>query len=403
MFHRFLLFLAVTLIACNAQERVSRTAPWSFRLAQSFMTMQPDTMHHPEDKRTPKWEYEMGLVLEGFYQMWEHTKDSQYVAYIRKNLEAYIQPNGSIRTYKLDEFNIDKVAPGKVTLRMYQMLGDEKFKKAADTLRHQLSLHPRTKEGGFWHKKIYPSQMWLDGLYMGEPFYTLYANQYNEQSSYDDIAKQFLLIENNSRDPRTGLYFHGWDESRSQRWANPKTGTSPHLWGRSLGWFAMALVDVLEIFPENHHNQKDLLRIFSSLADDLLKPRDDSTKLWYQVIDRQGDEGNYTEASASTMLTYAFAKGARLGYLPKEYADRAAESFNGILDHLVTVDDQGLVHLHRVCSVAGLGGNPYRDGSYEYYIGEPQRADDFKGYGPFLLAAIELERLGKISTEGSNK
>jgi len=389
--------VVVLLAACSAQQRVPARAPWSLRIAQSFLVMNPDTIMYRDDPRTVKWEYEMGLVLEAFFRMWEHTRDSQYVYYIRKNLEQYIQPDGSIRTYELREFNIDKVAPGKVTLRMYQMFGDEKFKRASDTLRHQLSLHPRTSEGGFWHKKIYPYQMWLDGLYMGEPFYTLYANQFGEPTAYDDIAKQFLLIEKNNLDPTTGLYYHGWDESRQQRWANPKTGTSPNFWGRAMGWFAMALVDVLEIFPEDHPNRKDLLRIVSNLAKNVLKQRDEKTRLWYQVVDKKAAEGNYTEASASAMFTYAFAKGARLGYLPATFADRAAESFRGIIENLTSVDDTGVVHLHRVCRVSGLGGNPYRDGSYAYYIGEPQRTDDFKGYGPFLLSAIELERLGKIT------
>ena len=405
MFRR--LFVVVLLLSavvcCHAQERISHTAPWSVRLAHSFMAIQPDTMKYDDDPRPAKWEYEMGLMLEAFYRMWEHTADERYLGYIRNNLEQYIREDGSIRTYELDEFNIDKIAPGKITLRMYQKFNDAKFKNAADTLRRQLSLHPRTTEGGFWHKNIYPHQMWLDGLYMAEPFYTLYANHYGEKSAYDDIAKQFLLIEKHTYDPRTGLFFHGWDEARQQRWADPKTGTSPNLWGRSLGWFAMALVDVLEIFPQDHPNRKDLLRIISNLAKNSMKQRDQKTNLWYQVVNMQHAEGNYTEASASAMFAYAFAKGARLGYLPPLYADRAAESFRGLLEHHISVDENGIVHLLRTVKVGGLGGNPYRDGSYEYYIGEPLRTDDFKGYGPFLLSAIELERAGKITAGGSGK
>lgn len=383
------------LCSCNTAAQLSERkvlSPWAERIARSFLIMHPDSINYAGEIKSQRWNYEQGLMLEAIYQMWRYSADSQYIRYIKKNLDYYIASDGTIRTYIPDEFQLDNIAPGKVVLRLYEITRDSKYHLAVDLLRHQLALQPRTSEGGFWHKRIYPNQMWLDGLYMAEPFYTYYATLFADTIAFNDIVRQFILIKQHCYDRHTGLYFHGWDESKQQRWANPSTGCSPNLWGRSLGWFTIALVDVLDYFPEQHNGRTDLLRILNDLSKNILKQRDEKTKLWYQVVDKPGEKGNYLEASASTMLTYAFAKGANRGYLPAEFRIRAEESFQGILSHLVTVDSSGIVHLHHTCSVGGLGGNPYRDGSVAYYLSEPQRTDDFKGYGPFLLAAIELEK-----------
>jgi unsaturated rhamnogalacturonyl hydrolase len=354
--------------------------------------MHPDSINYPGEMKSRRWNYEQGLMLEAMYQMWKLSGDSLYIRYIEKNLDYYIQDDGKILTYKYQEYQLDNITPGKAALRLYDRTKKIKYRIAADTLRRQLSDQPRTNDGGFWHKKIYPYQMWLDGLYMAEPFYTLYSVTFNDTTAFDDIAKQFLLIAKHCYDERTGLYFHGWDESKQQRWANSRTGCSPNLWGRSLGWYAMALVDVLEYFPENHPKRSELLKILNTLAVNMLKQRDEKTKLWYQVVDKPNEKGNYLEASVSSMIAYTFAKGANCGYLPVEFRTRAEETWRGILEHLVSIDTSGIVHLDHVCSVSGLGGTPYRDGSVAYYVGEPQRTDDFKGYGPFLLVAIELEK-----------
>jgi unsaturated rhamnogalacturonyl hydrolase len=366
---------------------------WSTRIAQSFIALHPDSINYPDEEKSRKWNYEQGLMLEAFYQMWLHTNNEEYKTYLKKNLDYYIQDDGTIKTYTLTEYNMDNVAQGKAALRAYGLFHEKKYLLAAEVLRKQLASQPRTPEGGFWHKKIYPNQMWLDGLYMGEPFYTLFSIIMKDTAAFNDIANQFLLIAQHCKDPRTGLFFHGWDESKEQRWANKKTGCSPNLWGRSLGWYAMALVDVLDDFPLQNPKRKELVSIFQSLMENVLKQRDEKSKLWYQVIDKQGEQGNYLEASASAMFTYACAKGARKGYLDKNFSSAAEESFNGILKNLVAVDDHGRIFLHDVCRVSGLGGTPYRDGSYSYYISEPRRTNDFKGYGPFLLAAIELEKI----------
>lgn len=367
-------------------------APWSERIASSFMTMHPDSIVYEDEAKSRKWNYEQGLMLEAFYQMWKHTNDSMYFRYVKTNLDHYIADNGEILTYKVSEYNIDNIAPGKVVVRMYGHTGDERYRTAAELLMKQLQTHPRTNSGGFWHKKIYPNQMWLDGLYMGEPFYAIFAQTFGEKHAFDDIAHQFLLIRDNNKDPKSGLYFHGWDESREQKWADPKTGLSPNLWGRSIGWLAMALVDVLEIFPAEHPKRPELLAMFADLSERAWQARERSSNLWYQIIDKKEQRGNYLEASVSTMLTYAMARGVNLGFLPDEFGARAVLSFEGILKEFVTTDE-GVVSLHSVVKVGGLGGNPYRDGSFEYYISEPLRTNDFKGYGPLLLAAIEVEKL----------
>ena len=389
-----ILFLGVFGLFCC---RDAPESPWSERIAQSFMTLHPDSIVYQDEAKSKKWNYEQGLMLEAFFQMWKHSGDTMYFRYVKKNIDHYVTDDGSILTYKLADYNIDNIAPGKAVVRMFRQTGDERYRKAAGVLRGQLREQPRTLSGGFWHKKIYPFQMWLDGLYMGEPFYTMYANTFGEEQAYDDIAHQFLLIRENHKDPRTGLYFHGWDESGQQRWADPKTGCSPNLWGRSIGWLAMALVDVLELFPEDHPKRADLMTMFNDLAEHAWQARDTSSNLWYQIVDRKEQPGNYLEASASTMLTYAMARGANLGYLPDRFAKRASTSFDAIIGNFVKVD-AGVVSLHSVVKVGGLGGDPYRDGSFEYYISEPTRINDFKGYGPLLLAAIEVEKSGRKET-----
>jgi len=368
---------------------------WSVRIGDSFISLHPDTIVYADEEKSKRWNYEQGLMLEAYYQLWLHTKDDRYTAYLKKNLDHYIRENGFIETYRLTEFNIDNITPGKAVLRVSSLFREEKYSRAADTLRKQLSLHPRTSEGGFWHKKIYPNQMWLDGLFMAQPFYTLYSAQRGDDTAFNDIARQFLLINKHARDPKSGLFFHGWDESRQQRWADPVTGCSPNLWGRSLGWFAMALVDVLDDFPEHHPQRQALVDIFSNMMENVLKQRDPKKYIWYQIVDKPEAEGNYPEASASAMFTYAFAKGVNKGYLPARFQTAARESFGGLVKQFVTQDAAGHIFLNDVVKVSGLGGNPYRDGSVKYYLSEPKRTNDFKGYGPFLLAAIEIEKMKK--------
>jgi unsaturated rhamnogalacturonyl hydrolase len=274
---------------------------------------------------------------------------------------------------------------------LYRITGEQRYRQAIALVRNQLAHHPRTPSGGFWHKRIYPHQMWLDGLYMASPFYAEYAQVFREPAGFDDVVHQMCLIEEHTRDPHTGLLYHAWDESKQQRWANPVTGCSPHFWARAVGWYAMALVDVLDYLPEGQVGRSAVVAILLRLAEAVAKVQDPATGLWYQVLDQGSRAGNYLESSASCMFVYALAKAVRKAYLPADYAEVARRGYRGIVKHFITIDDQGQVNLERTCSVAGLGGDPYRDGSYEYYIGEPIATNDPKGVGAFILATVEIE------------
>lgn len=373
---------------------LSAQAPdnWSARMANTLMHTYPDSFAY--DKAKPaRWDYELGLYLYSLEQLWRQTGDGRYYRYIRQQMDFYIQEDGKIRTYDPKIYNIDHITPGRSLLLLWQQTGQEKYRLAAQQLRQQLAEHPRTKEGGFWHKKRYPWQMWLDGLYMGEPFYAEYSKVFNEPQNFDDIANQFIWIENHTRDAQSGLLYHAWDESHEQRWANKTTGQSPHFWGRAMGWYAMGLVDVLDHFPKDHPKQQQLLEILQRLAMAVTKVQDAKTGLWYQVLDKATEPGNYHEASASCMFTYALLKGARLGYLDAPYLETGKKAYAGILKEFMVQSADGAWHLDKVCSVAGLGGDPYRDGSFQYYISEPIRKDDLKGAAPFMLASLEMERL----------
>jgi unsaturated rhamnogalacturonyl hydrolase len=276
---------------------------------------------------------------------------------------------------------------------LYDVTHDEKYKKAAFLKMKQLETHPRTKEGGFWHKKIYPWQMWLDGIYMGAPFYAEFAKTFNRPEAFDDVANQIIFVANHTHDPNTGLFYHGWDESKQQKWADPVMGCLPNFWGRAMGWYAMGIVDVLDFLPADHPKREKILSIFRGLCQALVKYPDQETGLWYQVVDQGKREGNFLEASASAMFVYAMAKAVRLGYLGEEYLAAVKKGYDGIIKNLIKENADGSIDLTQVCQVAGLGGNPYRDGSYEYYVSTPIVSNDLKGVGAFIMASVEMERL----------
>lgn len=380
----------------------SNQTKWSEKLSETVMKIWPDSFLLEGDKAA-KWRYDQGVILKGMESVWNASGDGKWFQYIQKSMDFYVQNDGSIKGYRPDEYNIDHVNNGKNLLLLYQVTGKEKYKKAADLLRGQLKTHPRTSEGGFWHKKIYPNQMWLDGLYMGAPFYAEYAKLFHDDTAFNDIAKQFILMEKNAMDKKTGLLFHGWDESKEQQWANKTTGQSPNFWGRSLGWYGMALVDVLDHFPANHPKRAELISILHRLAIAVKKVQDTKTGLWYDVPNMPNEPKNYLEASASCMLAYTFAKGARKGYLPEAYLFHARQAYQGIIKQFIETDANGQVNLKGTVSVSGLGGKPYRDGSFDYYMSEPVIVNDPKGMGAFILCAAELElnetqRIGKGKT-----
>lgn len=370
---------------------VSDTLKWSERMALSIMKRNPEA-YQIDGKEKPKWDYVHGLVLTGFEKLYQHTNNEKYYRYVKDYADILIDSTGTIATYKLLDYNIDMIEAGKILFYLYDSTNDEKYLKAMQTLRKQLEEHPRTSEGGFWHKKRYPSQMWLDGLYMGAPFYAHYTVEFENGKNLDDVAKQFELIQKYALDSKTNLLYHGWDESRAMDWANKETGTSPNFWSRSLGWYAMALVDVLDYFPEDNPKQQELVAYLNQLAIALTNFQDEETGLWYQVTDQGNREGNYLEASGSSMFAYALAKGVNKGYLPAVYKDVANKAFDGLTNELIIVADDGEITITQACAVAGLGGNPYRDGSFEYYVNERKKDNDPKATGPFILAALELNR-----------
>jgi len=292
----------------------------------------------------------------------------------------------------LEEYNIDQINAGKLFFPLFHATKKERYRKAAELLREQLRGHPRTHEGGFWHKKIYPYQMWLDGIYMGSPFYAEFAATFNEPAAFDDVAFQVITIEKHTRDPQTGLLYHAWDESRQMPWADPITGCSPHFWSRAIGWYGMAIVDILDHLPIDHKDRAEFIAILDRTLSAVAKFQDQETGLWWQVLDQGDRHGNYLEASGTCMFIYAIAKGIRNGFLDKSYLPFAEKGFQGLIDHLITVDDEGQINLHGICASAGLGGNPYRDGSYEYYVNERVATNNLHGVGAFILAASEIEQ-----------
>lgn len=400
--HSFMSVLLVCMMAltgCKATSQetakkeivISKDMKWSDKMALTLMKRHPEA-YMLDDAKKPKWDYVHALVLHSIEELNKKNPDPRYKAYIRGYVDELVQDDGTIKTYEFDKYNIDLVVPGRLLFAIYDETKQDRYLKAMQLVRKQLAEQPRTASGGFWHKQIYPNQMWLDGLYMGEPFYAQYTLTYENGKSFDDIAKQFELIQLHATDPKTGLLYHGWDESKAMPWADKVTGNSPNFWSRALGWYVMALVDVLDYMPKEHPKRAELIQYLNNASAALAKYQDKSG-LWYQVTDKGGEKGNYLEASGSAMFAYAFAKGANKGYLPAKYKKLANKAFDGLTKILIKkVDEDGGITLTNCCQVAGLGGTPYRDGSYDYYVNERKKDNDPKATGPFILAALELNR-----------
>lgn len=393
MLKPFKIFAFVLICAFAAFAQVPKTAPLSQRLVDTLMN------RIWTDDGTPagiprNWTYEQGVQLKAVEQVWYATGDPKYFNFIKSGMDFWYDKDGKLTKYDLDEYNIDHVTPGRALITLYRVTNDEKYKKSAELIRSQLKTHPRTKEGGFWHKNIYPYQMWLDGLYMGEPFYAEYSMVWNEDN-WNDIANQFVWMEKHARDPKTGLLYHGWDESKQQQWANKETGLSPHVWGRAMGWYAIALVDVLDYFPKNHPRRAELVAILNREAEAITKYQDKKSGVWYDIIDLPTREKNYLESSASAMFVYALAKGIRQGVLPEKYLQTVNRGWAGIQKEFIKETADGNLDWHGTVSVSGLGGKPYRDGSFDYYMSEKIRINDAKGLGPAVMAAVEVEALAK--------
>ena len=361
------------------------------RMADSEMKRNPESWML-DTSTEPRWNYTQGLVLKSIYEVWERTKNQKYFDYVKSYVDTMVNSEGKIRGYKLQEYSLDRINSGKILFPLYAQTKSASYKTAVNTLRTQLLTHPRTSEGGFWHKQIYEHQMWLDGIYMASPFLAQYAAVFNEPALFDDVAHQILLIAKHTYSPETGLYYHGWDESKTQKWANPETGQSPEFWSRSIGWYAMAIVDVLDFLPQNHPQRGAIIDILQRLSASLVKYQDKETGLWYQVTDKGGTQGNYLESSASAMFIYTWVKGAQKGYLDPAYLEKAKSAYDSYIKQFIKTNEDGTISVTNGCSVAGLGGNPYRDGSYKYYISEPVRDNDPKAVGPFIMVSVMLDK-----------
>lgn len=390
----FFILTSCLLASCAtaaAPQKFSGATPleWSVRLADSQIIRQTSV---------PKWDYTVGLFSLSLLKLDVQAPDPRHVKFAEASVGALISPDGKIQGYRPEEYQLDALNPGKTVLALWQITHDERYKNAATILRHQLGPQPRTSDGGFWHKQRYTNQMWLDGIYMASPFYAECAKLFGEpEASFDDIAKQFRLIDEHTYDAKTGLNYHGWDAAKVQPWANPATGCSSNFWGRALGWYAMALVDTLDYFPTNHPARPQIIATLKKLSAGVVKFQDAKTGLWWQVMDQDGRQGNYLEATASAMFVYALAKGVNHGYLSREYVPAIKKGYAGIINNLIKPDGEKGWSLTKCCSVAGLGGSPsngkMRDGSFNYYVGEPVVSNDLKGGGPFILAGIELQHL----------
>lgn len=346
-----------------------------------------------------KWNYTTGLELKSFLDVYEKCGDEAIFKFVEEWYDAIIDSEGVIATYKESNYNVDHVCPARTLFYLYDKTGKEKYLKAMQNVRHQLDNQPRTTEGGFWHKKIYPHQMWLDGLYMAQPFFAEYTARYEDASKRDsifnDICCHFLIAASHTFDPITMLYRHAWDESREMFWADKVTGRSEHAWGRALGWYVMGIVETLDYIPENIEGREKLIDLLRRIFDVLPSFADARSGMWYQVLDCPGREGNYLEATCSAMFSYALLKGVRKGYLVAGMLPYAKKTYDGFVKEFVTNNEDGTISIKNCCAVAGLGGKDNRSGNYEYYINEPIRDNDPKGVGPFIWASLEYETINK--------
>ncbi len=339
------------------------------------------------------WNYIDGCMITALMCAAEITGEKRYSDFAENFIDWYVHEDGTITGYDAADYNLDDINEGRVLFDMYKMTGKEKYKKAIDLIKTQIDGQPRTNTGNFWHKKIYPNQIWLDGLYMAQVFYTLYQKNFGGKD-YSDIVNQFKNVRALMFDENKKLYYHGCDTSKQMFWADKTTGHSENFWLRSIGWFCISLIDNIEIIDDDAA-RAELVKIFKEAVEGIAQYADPETGMFYQVVDCGGREGNYLETSGSSMMAYAMMKGARLGVLDKKFAELGKKTFDGICKKYLSINDNGELNLGGICLVAGLGpdSKPHRDGSYEYYISEPIVENDAKGVAPFILAYTEIKRM----------
>ena len=392
MFKKLTLILLLTAFTCNFRAQDHKSIPadakWSVRMANSVLARSDSLIYYVD--HNPKWAYDVAFLGMAVDKL--GNTNAMYSKYMEDWVNYFVRADGSVVDYKISEYNLDRIFPGRNVITLNKRHPDNRYRIVLDNFIKQLETHPRTKEGGYWHKNIYPSQMWLDGIFMASTFMAEYAREYNSPEWFDIACAQTKLIYEKTVDVRSGLLMHAWDESHSQKWCDPLTGKSHYPWSRSMGWYILAIEDILEYLPLDHPDRPVLISILQKTCDALVKVRDPKSGLWFQVLNMGARPGNYIEGSGSAMYVYAFAKGVHKGYLDKKYFRIAESGFDSIVKELITVDEKGMLTMRNICGGCGLGGNPYRDGSYDYYINEKRIDNDPKGVAPFILGAIELDR-----------
>lgn len=382
-----MIFKKIILLLCLLGVVSTLTAQSMYQqFADSEMKRFPEAWQLDHGKRL-YFGYSQGLGCLAMLKVAEKTGEAKYFNYVEKWADTLINEKGEIHLYELSSYNVDFINSGKILFELYGKTKKEKYRLAIETLVHQLKYQPTTLEGGYWHKLIYPHQIWLDGVYMTGPFLAKYAKLSKEDQYYDKAIDEILITAKHTLDPRTGLYYHAWDESKKQAWSNPQTGQSPNFWGRSIGWYFMAVIDVLDELPLDYPRRDKLIQLAQSLAKTLANYQDDEG-LWWQVIDQPKRKGNYQEASVNSMFLYAYSKGINKKYLSERYMALVHKLYQGIQKRLLRRENE-LLTLLQCNAVAGLGGKPYRDGSYDYYVNERIRENDTKATGPFIMGCME--------------
>ncbi|MCM1151964.1 MAG: glycoside hydrolase family 88 protein [Alistipes senegalensis] len=393
----FFAFSALSFSACIGHRGlIDSRKPLAVRMVESEIARHPSPASL--DGIAPgkiKWNYTTGLELLSMIDAGDIYGRSDFYDYALRYYDSIVRPDASVITYRKEKYNLDHICPGRPLFRIAERTGEARYAQVLDTLFAQLEEHPRNDDGGFWHKQTYPHQMWLDGLYMAEPFYAEYAvRKMGESETFDslkaDIVQQFVTVAGHTYDPVTGLYRHACDVSREMFWCDPTTGQTPHAWGRAMGWYAMAIVETLQYLGVDDTTQP-MVDILQHIYRVLPGFADPETGMWYQVLDQPGRKGNYLESTGSIMFVYAMLKGVRLGYLPAELKPEAMRLYERFVERFVRENEDGTISITDCCAVAGLGGRDMRDGSFEYYISEPIIENDCKGVGPFIWASMEYD------------
>lgn len=357
----------------------------------SFIDLADSTLKRFPDL-SDKWDHEYGVVLKGMEDVWKLTGDKKYFDFIEKSIDPNVLDDGSIKGYVMETYEVDNINTGRVLFPLYKETKNEKYKKAINLLRSQFDTHPRTSFGNILHKKGLDDIIFIDSIYMGLTFLAQYGYEFNDQEDLDDVINQIINAANYNQNKETGLLLQGYNETKTAFWADKETGLSGSYWGRGLGWYSVAITEVLEMIDENHPKWKELLDIYQRMMEGIAKVQDE-TGVWWQVVDQGSREGNYLEASASSMFTYSLAKGFRLGLLGKEYKDVAEKAYEGLVNQFIQIDENGDANLTGTCKSGGLGSKDYRDGSFESYACEETGINDHKGVGAFLMAGVQIELL----------